>query len=189
MEISFQTKHVSLTDDHRALIGQKLEHLGHIADGLDRVEVRFHEERNPRISEKEVCEVTMVTRWAVIRAKSSGPDIMAAVDKVTEKLEHRLEKMKGKLIGRSQPHHRQSKPAEHGFDGNGLDELALLGGAKIVRAKSFSIPEMSPSEAALKMQLLSHNFYFFTNHETGRPAVVYQRDDGDVGVIDASEVH
>ncbi len=187
METSFRTKNVSLTEEHRSLINQKLTHFDHIVEGLDRIEVAFYEERNPRIPEKDVCEVTMHTRWAVIRAKGSGIDVIAAVDKVIEKLEHRLEKLKGRLIGRSQPHHRPPKPPEKAFDGDGLDEMALLGGAQIVKSKSFTIAEMSPAEAALQMQLLSHDFYFFTNRETGRPAVVYQREDGDVGLIDANE--
>jgi hypothetical protein len=36
------------------------------------------------------------------------------------------------------------------------------------------------------MDLLNHNFYFFRNADTGRSAVVYQRDDGDIGLIDES---
>lgn len=186
MEIAFQTKNVALSAENRSLISQKLNHFDQIADGLERVEVVFHEERNPRIAEKDVCEVTMHLRWAVVRAKGSGIDVIAAVDKVIEKLEHRLEKLKGRLVGRSHPHHRASKGSEKVFDGDGLDELALLGGAQIVKAKSFTIREMSAADAALQMQMLSHDFYFFTNDETGRPAVVYQRDDGDVGLIDSN---
>jgi putative sigma-54 modulation protein len=36
----------------------------------------------------------------------------------------------------------------------------------------------------MRMDLVSHDFYFFTNIDTGRAAVVYRRDDGDVGLID-----
>lgn len=186
MEITFRAKNVSLTDEDKSQIGQKIDHLSHISDGVLRAEVSFREERNPRISEKEVCEVTLHTRFAVIRAKGAGSGVLAAADKVMEKLEHRIEKMKGKLMGRSHPHHRTPKNADVELDPSGLDEIALLGGAQIVKSKSFSIPSMVPVEAALQMQLLSHDFYIFTNHETGLPAIVYQRDDGDVGLINAN---
>jgi putative sigma-54 modulation protein len=34
------------------------------------------------------------------------------------------------------------------------------------------------------MDLLGHDFFFFTNAATERAGVVYRRDDGDVGLID-----
>ena len=44
---------------------------------------------------------------------------------------------------------------------------------------------MTADEAVLQMELLGHDFFLFTNAETGRSAVVYMRDDGDVGLTDA----
>jgi putative sigma-54 modulation protein len=43
---------------------------------------------------------------------------------------------------------------------------------------------MPPEEAAQQMDLLGHDFFFFTNSRTDRAAVVYRRSDGDVGLID-----
>ena len=54
----------------------------------------------------------------------------------------------------------------------------------IVKSKRFYLAPMSAEEAVLKMDLLGHGFFFFINAETNRSAVVYKRDDGDVGLID-----
>jgi putative sigma-54 modulation protein len=35
------------------------------------------------------------------------------------------------------------------------------------------------------MDLLGHDFYFFTNAETGQAAVIYRRRDGHLGMIEA----
>ena len=43
---------------------------------------------------------------------------------------------------------------------------------------------LTPEEAALQMELLGHDFFFFTNADTDRAAVMYRRDDGDLGLID-----
>jgi putative sigma-54 modulation protein len=59
------------------------------------------------------------------------------------------------------------------------------GTGRIVKVKRFDLKPMTPEEASLHMEMLGHTFYFFTNAETGVPAVVYRRDDGDVGLIDA----
>jgi putative sigma-54 modulation protein len=45
---------------------------------------------------------------------------------------------------------------------------------------------MTPEEAALEMDLLGHDFFFFTNAESNKAAVVYRRNDGHVGLIDAT---
>jgi putative sigma-54 modulation protein len=57
-------------------------------------------------------------------------------------------------------------------------------GPRIVKTKRFIMKPMSPEEAAMQMDLVGHHFFFFTNSETSRAAVVYQRQDGDVGLID-----
>ncbi len=56
--------------------------------------------------------------------------------------------------------------------------------SRIVKMKSFAIGTMPAEDAVLQMDLLQHDFYFFHNEETGQAAVVYRRDDGDIGLID-----
>ena len=58
------------------------------------------------------------------------------------------------------------------------------GRPRIVKTKAFQIKPMTPEEAILQMDLMGHDFFFFTNADTERAAVVYRRDDGDVGLID-----
>jgi putative sigma-54 modulation protein len=55
---------------------------------------------------------------------------------------------------------------------------------KIVKVKRFAPMGMTADEAAQRMDLLGHGFFFFTNLDTGRAAVVYGREDGDIGLID-----
>jgi putative sigma-54 modulation protein len=55
---------------------------------------------------------------------------------------------------------------------------------RIVKTKSFQMKPMTPEEAALQMDLLGHDFFFFMSAETERATVVYRRDDGDIGLID-----
>ena len=41
-----------------------------------------------------------------IRAKAAGQAPAVAVDLVVDKLEHQVERSKGRIVGRSQPRHR-----------------------------------------------------------------------------------
>ena len=92
-----------VSNDVRALTEEKVGRLGHLCPGLDRAEVHFSEEHNPRIADREWCEVIIVGHGRSIRARASAPVPLVAVDLVVEKLEHQLEKTKGRLVGRSHP--------------------------------------------------------------------------------------
>jgi len=57
----------------------------------------------------------------------------------------------------------------------------------IVKTKRFHLAPLNPVEAVEKMEELGHGFFFFINKDTSRSAVVYRRDDGDVGLIDEAD--
>ena len=97
-----------VSDEVRALTQEKVRHIGEHCPGLDRAEVHFWEERNPRISDRECCEVVMSGHGQTIRAKAAGQVPLIAVDLVVEKLEHQIERTKGRIVGRSQPRHRMT---------------------------------------------------------------------------------
>lgn len=184
MEITIRRHNLEIPDSLRQAIDEKVGNLSRYLEGMDRAEVRLHEEHNPRIAEPDVCEVTVFGHGHIVRAKATATDPQAAVDKVVDKLQHQLEKLKGRLVGRSHPRRPVTKPDNIGAE---LPEDAVTNGhGRIVKTKSFAIEAMSPEEAALKMDMLGHDFYFFTNAETQQPAVVYERQDGNVGLIDAT---
>ena len=95
-----------VSDEVRALTKEKVGRLGHLCPGLERAEVHFSEERNPRIADREWCEVIIVGHGRTIRARAAAPTPLAAVDLVVEKAEHQLEKTKGRLVARTHPRRR-----------------------------------------------------------------------------------
>jgi putative sigma-54 modulation protein len=191
LDIAIRGRNVEVSDALRNTVEEKVTRLTRFLDGMERAEVSFSEERNPRIAEKEVCEVTMHGHGHIVRARAAASDVFAAVDRVVDKLEHRMEKLKGKLIGRSHPRRHGSVEfaLDSAADDDDDDEFEFdgdLGGSRIVKTKQFAIKPMTPEEAALQMDLLGHDFFFFTNSETGRAAVVYRRTDTYIGLIDAT---
>ena len=95
-----------VSDEVRALTKEKVGRLGHLCPGLDRAEVHFSEEHNPRIADRERCEVIIAGHGRTIRARAAAPSPLVAVDLVVEKLEHQLEKTKGRLVARTHPRRR-----------------------------------------------------------------------------------
>jgi len=121
----------------------------------------------------------------IVRAKASAPDSSAAMDRVVDKLEHQMAKLKGRLVGRSHSRRNGSVHSPSDLPSPDDDTETDEDQSKIVKTKQFAIKPMTPEEAALQMDLLGHDFFFFTNAETTSAAVVYRRNDGFVGLIDA----
>lgn len=184
MEVTVRGRNVEITDRLRTAAQEKVTKLSRHHDGWEQAEVHFFEERNPRISAKEVCEATLRGHGKIIRAKAASADSLASLDRVVDKLEHQIEKLKSRLMSRTHPKHHQigsGRITDDEADAAETDQ----GPVRIVKTKQFDIKPMTPEEAALQMDVLGHDFYFFINADTGLAAVVYRRNDGDVGLIDA----
>jgi putative sigma-54 modulation protein len=184
VEITVSSRHTEVSELLRESTVDKIGRLGRFLEGMDRAEVHFSEEHTRRAADKEVCEVTLVGHGHHVRCKVSAPDGFAAVDLAVEKLEHQLHKLKTKLLKRT---HANGRRASNNGSAAGA-EAALDdeegSRPRIVKTKAFQIKPMTPEEAILQMDLMGHDFFFFTNADTERAAVVYKRDDGDVGLID-----
>ena len=179
MDISVSGRNIELTEALRTTAEEKIGRLGRFLEGMDRAEVHFYEEKNPRITDKDVCEVTMEGHGHHVRAKVAAADAFAAVDGAVEKLEHQLHRLKTKLVGRSHPKRRaglKDSPPPPGPEDADVSRIA--------KTKQFAMRPMTPDEAVLQMELLGHDFFFFSNADTGRTGVVYRRRSGDIGLID-----
>ena len=198
MQVTVSRRHTEVPESLRVMTEEKIGRLARFVDGLDHAEVHFSEHKNPRITDKEVCEVTIEGHGHHVRCKVQAPDGFQAVDKAYEKLEHQLHKLKTKLRQRYQGAPKGKKgidglgavvaPSEMPLEVEAVVEVdAFDSRPKIVKAKRFAMFPMSAEEAVERMELIGHGFFFFTNAETSRAAVVYRREDGQVGLIDEAD--
>lgn len=182
MEITVSARQVEVSSALRSAVDEKIGRLSRYVEGMDRAEVHFSEERNPRIPDRQVCEVTLEGHGHVVRCRAAAADPFAAVDIAEEKLERQLHKLKTRVLQRR---HKGPRTAE--LD---AEAVAPAGGPAteaepvIVKTKKHALTPMTPAEAAVQLDLVDHEFWFFSNVETGRAAVVYRRTDGDLGLID-----
>lgn len=100
MRITVTARNTQVSPALRAATEEKIGRLARRASGLDRADVRFTEERNPRITDREVCEVSIDGSGHHVRCKASAPDGFVAVDRAVDKLEQQLHKAKTKTLRR-----------------------------------------------------------------------------------------
>lgn len=198
VQVLVSARHTEVARRDHDIIVEKMKRVGSKYLPMDRAEIHFSEERNPRIADKEVCEITMEGHGHHVRCKAGGPDHLTAVDRAIDKLENNLRKLKSKVV--THRTHKDNSRAK--LRSNATTELPpdlveeVLGGTngespledtfpfEIVKTKRVERLELLPRDAAMRMELVDHDFYFFINAETQEAAVVYRRDDGDVGLID-----
>ncbi|NQW16420.1 MAG: ribosome-associated translation inhibitor RaiA [Chloroflexi bacterium] len=146
-----------------------------------RLVVRHEKARRP--DERFIAEITAELKGTILRGEERGETLHAAIDQVTDVLDRQIRRYKTKRIRR----------------GDGLSELEervvaqladvedpepeTLEDGRLVREKRHRVTRMTVTEAAAQMDLLGHDFYMFTNADSGEANVVYRRHDGDYGLI------
>jgi putative sigma-54 modulation protein len=191
MDIVVRGKNCDVTADVKQLTAEKLSKLTRLAADIGRIEVDYSEIRNLRAPQRQLCEVTVHLKRHFVKAHAASTEKVAALDLVIDKVEHQVGRLKDKRVHRS--HARRRRPGvataplldEFSLDADGDGEEAEDAAALIVKSKQFTIKPMAPEEAALQMDLLGHDFYFFRNAESGQAAVIYRRRDGHLGIIEA----
>jgi putative sigma-54 modulation protein len=172
-------KNMQVPSDMREFAQDRVEHAGRIFDNGGDVDVEFTEFTNPRRSDgKYRVEITTNTAGRILRVEAVAGEERTAVDLAADKFERQLRKVKTKLIQRNRVSNKDLNRVSSQSD----DEEDR--GVEIVRTKRFLMKPMSAEEAALQMDLLGHEFFFFLDAETDRHSVVYRRRNGDVGLIE-----
>lgn len=125
-----------------------------------------------------IVEVTIPLKNFILRAEESKDDFYAAIDTVTDKLERQIRKNKTRIAAKK---NKEVKDFAYDY----IQSIEEESEEKIVKRKKIEVKPMDEEEAILQMELLGHEFYLYKNIETGEPAVIYKRKDGDYGIIEA----
>jgi len=180
MQIIVKGKNLDMTPALREYAEEKVSKVEKYFDRIIKTEIEMSVERNPKISDNQVVEVTVFTNGPVIRAKDSATDMYQAIDLVSSKLERQARKAKKKMIDRS--HHAKNPFKDPALIAREEEEEETE--PVIVKTKRFPLKPMTPEEACLQMDLIGHGFFVFVNADTEETNVVYRRKDGNYGLIE-----
>jgi ribosomal subunit interface protein len=187
---------VEVPDHFRQHVTEKIERVERYDHRIIRVDVELYHERNRRQSAAcQRVEVTCATRGPVVRAEACASDFYRALDAAVTKLDSRMRR----AADRRRVHRGSRTPtsvaaATSGIALNGTAPVATLAesqeeqeqeefGGLVVREKEHSAEPMTIDRALFEMELVGHDFYLFSDADTGRPSVVYRRKGYDYGVI------
>lgn len=178
MTVRIHGRNMQVSDAIKEIAEDQMTHAARIFDNGGGVDVEFTENQNPRLAnERYRVEITSNAAGHIVRIEADAPDAKSALDAASEKYERQLRRLKERLIQRNRvPNERvvSGAPAHEDDESPGT----------IVRTKRFSMKPMTTEEAVLQMEMLGHEFFFFLDGDSNQHCVVYNRRDGDIGLIE-----
>jgi putative sigma-54 modulation protein len=101
MKLLVNGRNIELTEAIKTHVAEKVQRLEHHYDFIQEIHVFLGVEKNPRISEGQTAEATVVVSRAVLRVETSSEDLYGSIDKLVDKIERVLTRHKTKLLGRA----------------------------------------------------------------------------------------
>ena len=189
MKLLIHGRNLDVTPALREYTETKLERaIHHFDDLVLEADVHLSVARNPRVPQ-QTAEVTVFANGTVIRAQERSENLYASIDLVASKLARQLRRFKER---HSDHGHRTTPTAANDvLLTERPTEDSLLEGKEAqlpspgVRRKYFAMPAMSLEEARHQLELIDHDFYLFRDKESGELQVIYHRNHGGFGVIQA----
>jgi ribosomal subunit interface protein len=209
VEIVVTGRNVEVPEHFRIHVADKVARLERYDHKIVGMEVELFHERNRRqLKNCQRVEITGRGCGPVARAEASAQDFYAALDAAVAKLDARLRRSHDRrrvsskrarvtagrsggsgigsaaataLLEKEEASSEVDIPEPRGHDEYLPADEPLPG--RIVRHKVHTADPMSVDDALSRMELVGHDFYLFSDAETGEPSVVYRRKGYDYGVI------
>jgi putative sigma-54 modulation protein len=174
MRFEIVGKNIEVSDAMKESIERKLSNLDKYllinSDTIARVVARVY-------PDSEKVEVTIPTKVGILRAEVVENDFYAALDSAIDKLEDQIRRQKTRLSKKHREHLAKAFIAEAEIAENPANDIP-------VRTKTITADEMTLDDAIMQMELSGHNFYIYTDEESGRISVVYRRSSAGYGLIE-----
>ena len=193
MKLLIHGRNLEITPALRDYTQTKLERaVHHFGDVVREADVHLSVARNPRVPQ-QTAEVTVFANGTVIRAQERSENLYASIDLAAGKLARQLRKWKERHSDHhhSHGHSASETPATEAVMDDGQVDASLLNGKEAtlpkpaVRRKYFAMPPMSLDEARRQLDLIDHDFYLFRDKDSDQLQVIYRRNHGGYGVIQA----
>jgi len=180
MEILIQAKKNAADPRIKAYAQAKLEKLARHFEHVLEARMELSTERNKSLEDVKVAQLTVhVTGRTgnILKAVQSAEHMNEAVDLVIDKMDRQIRQHKEKLKD-----HRHPKVAAGPALAPMTEAVRPNGVAKI---KRFKLKPISEEQAREQMDALGHAFFLFLNEDTQELNLLYRRNNGTLGLVEA----
>ena len=96
MQIDVKGRNCHVSDELREHVEKRFAKVSKQVSDLARLEVEVWEERNPAIAERQVAEVTLHVKGAILRARDASRDRLHSVNLCAEELSRQVKRHRDK---------------------------------------------------------------------------------------------
>ena len=177
MNIQITARNINLTDAIRNYAEKKVSKLEKYFDHITEASVLLEVQKNVH-----TVEVLLSAKGVFMKGLEKSEDLYASIDLAVDKIEKQLVKYKEKLKDKK----LHDKDYDTPLKLNVLDSQSVEDSdTRVIISKEIPVKPMDPEEAVMQMDLLNKSFFVFRNSATNEVAVVYKRDDGNIGLIES----
>ena len=172
-------KNIEVPERVRSYAERKLGRLERILDDRTDALVELSIEQHRSAEDSHIVEVTLVIDGRTLRTHAAAVSHTAGVDEVVDKLERRA------VDHREKPRIRARDVQEKQLLSRLADGTSEPGReSRIVKTKRFAIEPMFEEDAIARMEELGHQFFVYVDAQSERVQILYQRRDGNFGMIE-----
>lgn len=163
-------------------VSKRASKLDRYMETIDDARVDLIYRKSARAAEDRFkAQITLRGTGFALRAEERADQAQVAFDAALERIQRQIERYKGKHSLSKGETAKISEKAKEAFASSEPEDRP----AEILRRKKFFLHPMDVNEAIEQMTLLGHeNFFVFYNMEAACVSVLYQRGDGNYGLID-----
>lgn len=177
MNIRMSSKDFAVSPALWARIERKIDKLSRYFNPNVEAQVRLTAEGKRRIA-----EITVPFKGGILRAEESTGDMYQSIDSALIKIERQIRRHRTRLEKRLREDAFANEAPEFYEEFEPEEPMP-----QIVRTKRYPTKPMSIEDAVDQMAMLGHTFFVFINSDTGATCVLYQRTDGNLGLLEPED--
>lgn len=179
MKIQVVGKNITVTDAIRVAVEEKLAKMDKYFKGDDETISARVVVRSYKVGTK--IEVTIYTPNYDFRAEVQHSDLYAGIDLVVDKLIGQMRKLKARYDRKKDKINLGKAVVIEAIEEEKIADSEM----EVVRSKSIFLKPMTLDEAIARMNAIGHSFFIYLDSDDEKICVVYARDNGGYGVIEA----
>ena len=181
MQMNITFRHLEPTDALKSHVRARVEHVQRYIDRPTEAHAVLHVENLDHHA-----EITLKAGCFLLRGTARSADMYASIDAAADRIEKQLKKHKAKLQNHKNGHAAAERtPIEVRHEILDILDNPERPSHRVVKSTQFQAKPMSIDEAILQLELLDARFYVFQSDKGTGLNVVYRRDDGNYGLIEA----
>jgi putative sigma-54 modulation protein len=176
MDITVTFRHIDPTDSIKAYAEEKLLKIDKYLDSPVEAHIVLAVEKFRRMA-----DVTINVNGTMIKAVEETEDMYSAIDQVMDKIEKQVKRYRQKIRKRRS----EDRKNETNMDIEASREMLDLSLEEPrIEVEKFDAKPMDPEEAAMQFNMSQQDFLVFRNSRSRQINVIYQRRDGNLGLIE-----